>query len=151
MAVLLFFYEDYVLPGFARGEDHSRVSQITLNVQCERVRAAEYAPRGPFRGLERRHGLAEIVERGGGVLVERFRSRRFVNSVELWYDENCIYDENPHYAEAVPIGNGTLARGLDGFKLFMQNSAARALTTDCFVADYRRGDPSYTNGVWRRG
>ena len=74
-----------------------------------------------------------------------------LNSVELWYDENCIYDENPHYAEAVPIGNGTLARGLDGFKLFMQSSAARALTTDCFVADYRRGDPSYTNGVWRRG
>jgi len=32
------------------------------------VRAAEHAPRDPFHVLERRHGLAEIVERGGGVL-----------------------------------------------------------------------------------
>ena len=31
---------------------------------CERVRAAEHAPRDPSRVLERRHGLAEIVERG---------------------------------------------------------------------------------------
>ena len=35
------------------------------------MRATEHAPRGPFRLLERRHGLVEIVERGGGVLVER--------------------------------------------------------------------------------
>ena len=35
-------------------------------------RATEHA-RGPFRVLERRHGLAAIVERGGGVLVERPR------------------------------------------------------------------------------
>ena len=28
------------------------------------MRATEHAPRGPFRVLERRHGLAEIVERG---------------------------------------------------------------------------------------
>ena len=40
----------------------------------ERVRAAEHAPRDPCRLLERRHGLAEIVERGAGVLVaERLR------------------------------------------------------------------------------
>ena len=32
----------------------------------DRVRATEHAPRGPFRVLERRHGLAEIVERGAG-------------------------------------------------------------------------------------
>jgi hypothetical protein len=41
---------------------------------CGRVRAAEDAPRDPFRLLERRHGLAQIVERGivvleGDVLV----------------------------------------------------------------------------------
>ena len=30
------------------------------------MRAAEHAPRGPFRVLEGRHGLAEIVERGPG-------------------------------------------------------------------------------------
>ena len=33
------------------------------------MRAAEHAPRDPLRVLERRHGLADIVERGGGVLV----------------------------------------------------------------------------------
>ena len=32
------------------------------------MRATQNAPRGPSRVLERRHGLAEIVERGGGVL-----------------------------------------------------------------------------------
>ena len=35
--------------------------------------AAEHAPGDPLRLLERRHGLAEIVERGGGVLAERLR------------------------------------------------------------------------------
>ena len=38
-----------------------------------RVRAAEHAPRNPFRVLERRHGLAEVVERGAVVLHERPR------------------------------------------------------------------------------
>ena len=33
------------------------------------MRAAKHAPRDPFRILERRHGLAEIVERGTGVFV----------------------------------------------------------------------------------
>ena len=32
------------------------------------MRTSEHAPRDPCRILERRHGLAEIVERGGGVL-----------------------------------------------------------------------------------
>ena len=50
-----------------------RLSQGTLNRIYERVRAAEYAPRGPHRVLERRHCLAVIVERGVGVEVERPR------------------------------------------------------------------------------
>ena len=37
------------------------------------MRATEHAPRDPFRVLERRHGLAEIVERGPVVHVERYR------------------------------------------------------------------------------
>ena len=52
-------------------ERGSRVSQCVLNALCGRVRATEHAPRDPYRILERRHGLAEIVERGTGVLVER--------------------------------------------------------------------------------
>jgi len=58
------------LAGAKRG---SRVSQIVLNPLCGWVRAAEHAPRNLFYVLERRHGLAEIVERGGGVLA-RFLS-----------------------------------------------------------------------------
>ena len=50
-------------------ERGSRVLQIVLNAFCERVGAAEHAPRDPIRLLERRHGLAEIVERGVGVLI----------------------------------------------------------------------------------
>ena len=37
------------------------------------MRATEHAPRGPCQFPERLHGLAEIVERGAGVLVERLR------------------------------------------------------------------------------
>ena len=49
-----------------------RVSQGVLNPPCERMRAAENAPRNPFRGLERRHGLTDIVECGtGSDIVER--------------------------------------------------------------------------------
>ena len=56
----------------SRGAERgSRVSQAALNPHCGRVRAAKHAPRGPFRVLERRHGLAEVVERGAGVRVER--------------------------------------------------------------------------------
>ena len=35
------------------------------------MRATKHAPRDPFSVLERRHGLAEIVERGALVFVER--------------------------------------------------------------------------------
>ena len=52
-------------------ENGSRGSQVVLNIQYERVRATEQAPRDPHRVLERRHGLAEIVERGVGVPAER--------------------------------------------------------------------------------
>jgi len=38
------------------------ISQVFPNSLGERVRAAEHAPRSPFCVLERRHGLAAIVE-----------------------------------------------------------------------------------------
>ena len=37
------------------------------------MRDSEHAPGGPYRLLQRRHGLAEIIERGTVVLVERLR------------------------------------------------------------------------------
>ena len=48
-----------------------RLSQGALNPLCEGVRCAEHAPRGSFCFLERRHGLAEVVERGGCVVIAR--------------------------------------------------------------------------------
>ena len=50
------------------------ILQEILNRRRERVLATKHAPRGPFRLLERRHGLAEIVERGAVVSVERLRA-----------------------------------------------------------------------------
>ena len=46
---------------------------MVLYPSCGRVRVTKNAPRNTFRVLERRHRLAEIVERGGWVLVERLR------------------------------------------------------------------------------
>ena len=54
------------LAGAERG---SRVSQVVLNSFCDRMRATEHAPRGPFRLLERRHSRSEIAERSAVVLV----------------------------------------------------------------------------------
>ena len=61
--LLVGVYGGGVFAGAARG---SRGSQFVLNSLCGRVR-------DPFRVLERRHGLAEIIERGVGVVVERPR------------------------------------------------------------------------------
>ena len=64
-----------LLVGFAGCERGSRHSQIVPNAICDRVRTSKHTPRDPFRLLERRYGLAEIVERGVVVLVERPRPR----------------------------------------------------------------------------
>ena len=40
-------------------ERGSRVTQIAHNRHYDRMRAAEHAPRDPFRVLERRYGLVE--------------------------------------------------------------------------------------------
>ena len=68
--ILLRGLEDDALPGFAGAEDGSRSSQVALNSFCEWVRATKHAPGNPFRLRERRHGLAEIVERRARVLVK---------------------------------------------------------------------------------
>ena len=66
----------YLLPTLAGAERGSRVSQGCPNIHCGRVRATEHASRGSFRVLERLHGLADIVERGAVVLVERLEDSR---------------------------------------------------------------------------
>ena len=58
---------------FAGAKRRSRVLQIALNPGCGWVRNAEHTPPDPIRVLERRHGLADIIERGAGVIAERRR------------------------------------------------------------------------------
>ena len=65
-----------LLRRLAGAERGSRVSHFVLNYLCDRVRATKNSPRDPFRVFERRHGLAEVVERGGVVSVERRRVNR---------------------------------------------------------------------------
>ena len=48
----------------------SNIRQCVLHIYDKWVRATEHTLRDLFRVLERRDALAEIVERGGGVLVE---------------------------------------------------------------------------------
>ena len=69
--LLVGVYGGGVFAGAARG---SRGSQVALNQRCGRVCAPKHAPRDPFRILERRHGLAEIIERGTGARVAHSRS-----------------------------------------------------------------------------
>ena len=57
----------------AGAERFSRFSYGVLKFRCERVRATEHATRGPFRLLERIHGLADIVEGGAIDSTERDR------------------------------------------------------------------------------
>ena len=49
------------------------MSHVALNLSCERVRATEHAPGDPFRVFERRHCLAEIVERSAIAPEKRLR------------------------------------------------------------------------------
>ena len=71
---------------FAGAELCSHFAQIAPDAFCSRVRATEHASRDPFNVLERRHGLAEIVERGVGVVVASAPDK-----VALFY-ENIGYD-----------------------------------------------------------
>ena len=79
-------------------EGCSRGSQVVLNVYCERVRATEHLPRDPFRVLERRHGLAEMVERRA-VLVERLcvapsPVRLLPSEIKLYVEPEALNQEH---------------------------------------------------------
>ena len=58
---------------FAGAERGLRVSQGAPNIQYDRVRTPENAPRCRFQTLERRHGFAQIVGSGASGTVERLR------------------------------------------------------------------------------
>lgn len=60
-------------PQFAGAERYLRVSQLPPNIQYLRMCAPEYAPRGPFRILERLHGLEAYAAEAQSRLVQRFK------------------------------------------------------------------------------
>ena len=61
---------------FAGAERGSRVSQFVRNALCGRMRATERAPRDRFHLLERIYGLADLIERGAGVMQNCLRIQR---------------------------------------------------------------------------
>ena len=73
---------------FAGAEAFVQVAPGSVNVHCEWVFAAKDAPGGPYRFLERRNGLATIVERGTSDIAERRR----VNPPRPDCDFITIYD-----------------------------------------------------------
>ena len=87
-------------------ERSARVPQLALNIHYGGVRASEEAPPGPFRVLERRHGLAEIVERGGVVLVTipHFTSNASRRVVGQWGGAGGAICEDHFGLEAASVG-----------------------------------------------
>ena len=64
--------------------------------RCGRVRGAKNAPRNPCGVLERRHSLAEIVERGGGVVVEILRVKRILfERLSMFFSESASCHGDP--------------------------------------------------------
>ena len=77
------------------------------------MRATEHAPRGPFRLLECRYGLADIVECGGGVAADRLRVKlpqtdRDVTAVSgnASRHGNCSAQQRPGFFEALETKEG---------------------------------------------
>ena len=78
---------------------------------------SENAPRGPFRLLERRHGLAEIAERGAGVLVGTMDARQawgaLVAHATKWKEWSDGSDDRPEeglVAVYLTAGRGLIPR-----------------------------------------
>ena len=85
--------------------------QVALNPHCERVRTAEHAPSDSSRVLERRDCLAEIVERGVGILVQC--SSVIIDVVMLSVDET-VDDGIILEVDSKTIVNRVLMQGADG-------------------------------------
>ena len=78
------------------------------------MRASEHAPRDPSRVLERRHGLAEIVKRGGGVLAEHRRvNRPHFERKSISFSENASRHAHRFAQQCLRIAQGNLALTYD--------------------------------------
>ena len=85
------------------------------------MHATEHAPRGLLCLLERPHALAEIVERGAGVLVERRRVNRPHREREMIT-----------LAENAPRHGNRLAQQRLGFFETLQVNEQRRVVVGCY-------------------
>ena len=86
------------------------MSQGGLDPRRDRVRASEHAPGSAFRVLERRYGLANIVERGAVVLVRgppHGLQRVLVSYLDKERDPASIYHE-AHTKLTIPVGKALI-------------------------------------------
>ena len=87
----------------AKMQEQHRAEREKMKAQKEEMRAAEKAPRGPFHVLKRRHGLAEIVKRGGGVRVERLPVKQpHLEREIMTLSENS--SRRAHHAAQISLG-----------------------------------------------
>ena len=106
---------------------------MALNHSCIRARPAKKAPRGPFRVLERRHGLADIGERGAGVQVERIRvtpPHPEIDSITFAQDASRHGHESAHqrsdFFETLQINKGRRVV-VGGYEGLPPNDAVREM------------------------
>ena len=100
---------------------NSRVSQFDLNQSCDWVRLTEHALRDPPRDVERRYCLAEIVERGAGVFVERLRVNLIRNGAAV-----DVRDSSGH----TPLDNAIENENRRLFPSLLRAGAALPAETD---------------------
>ena len=60
------------------------------------MRATKHAPRDPFNFLERRQGLAEIVERGVSVQSPKLLSQIFHHSEQQTFPLSVMYEDRSY-------------------------------------------------------
>ena len=95
-------------------EPCSCCSKGELYALCERVLPSKNTPRGPLRGLEHRHGLAEIGERGVGVPDERPRINNAYARVHIGFDQSRLGLVNQYLGPAPPFRQSRRALGRGG-------------------------------------
>jgi hypothetical protein len=92
-----------------------------LNIRHDGMRATEHAPSGPYSVLESGNGLAEIVERGAIVLVERLR----VNPSHLECDFMALSENTSRQGYL-------FAHQRLGFSAALQMNKGRRVVEDCY-------------------
>ena len=126
---------------FVGGEHFSCELQIALNIRCGRVRAAKHAPRHPFRLLERRHGLADIVERGAGVAYATTGPSTFQGSSATGPSRAWCVVSDLQYASSTPLLGDAARRRRRSWPVRAAN-----IFSECYPVGWPGAFECYTGG-----